>query len=404
LTGRGTRPTGYYYNKGSSAWVWPRSWPGAPCAVQLLAFLHRLRPTRCDDGRPEPARRTRSPLTGEGPGRRCGWDDAAAPGPLDWRNTGVIVTIIQAKDTGVALRYPECVQSALRRTIRSRRFIESVILIFAAGSVFYAFLHFIESFDWDFVDWTNFYYRAASSVAEPYDIAGTGALANPPWLFWLLYPFSFLPSTVGLALWMVLSILCAAWCITRLGGDLYIAVLALASPAFVRLFVQGQIDVLVLLGLTLIVTSQSTLWKTAGYVLMTIKPNVLFLGAIVGWLKLRLPEKLIVFTTVFGLVTVSLLVHGFWPRRVYENVTTLMLPSHTGIRTWPYLAPVGVVLLIWSLKREDERVAALATFFLVPYVGLHSLFPYVAVLFTTIPKLWSTAVFILLWILAVVFT
>ena len=81
----------------------------------------------------------------------------------------------------------------------------------------------------------------------------------------------------------------------------------------------------------------------------------------------------------------------------------LMVPTDTGIRIWPYGIPIGLVLLVWSLKKMDERVGALSTFFLVPYVGIHSLFPYLAVLFTTIPMLWSTAVFLLLWLLVLYF-
>jgi hypothetical protein len=295
------------------------------------------------------------------------------------------------------------IQYASLGKIGFRRFFEYIILAFAIGLVFAAFSYFIVNSEWDFVDWTSFYHRAASSIKNPYDVRPKFAIANPPWLFWILYPFSFLPSRIALAAWLIVTILVSIWCINRLGGNLYIVFLTLCSPAFVRLFAQGQIDVVVLLGFTLIFTVDRTFWKCIGYILMVIKPNVMGIGAVISWLKLRSREKTIVLATVLGAVLLSFLIHGFWPRKVYENITALIIPASWGIRIWPYGIPIGLILLGWSINNMDERIGALSTFFLVPYVDVHSLFPYTAVLFTTIPKLWATAVFILLWALALIF-
>lgn len=295
------------------------------------------------------------------------------------------------------------IRSALPGKISARRLLEYFIFVLAIILVFGAFSYFIVNSEWDFGDWTRYYYRAASSIKDPYDLGPDFALVNPPWLFWILYPFSFLSSRISLAAWLVVTILVSAWCIIRLGGDLYIVLLTLCSPAFARLVAQGQIDVVVLLGFTLILTANSTFWRSIGFILMAIKPNVMGIGAIVGWLKLKSREKLLVLAAVLGVILLSFLFHGFWPKTVYEDVRNLILPASYGIRIWPYGIPIGLALLAWSIKRMDERIGALSTFFLVPYIDVHSLFPYTAVLFTTVSKVWATAVFILLWALALIF-
>jgi hypothetical protein len=262
---------------------------------------------------------------------------------------------------------------------------------------------FIKHNQWEFGDWTRFFYPAARSPRNPYEVRDSFYLSNPPWLVWLLIPFSFLPVDVSLATWIVITILLSTWCIKKLGGDLHIVLLSLCSPAFARVIIQGQIDVIPLLGFTLIATTHRTLYRTAGYLLITIKPQVLGLGALVTWLKLDRRERLIVITSIVAVLVLSLIVHGNWPRTIYHTMLAITGAQH-GIHLWPYGLPIGLVLLGVSLKNKDERIGGLATLFFVPYIGLHSLFPYIAVLFTMIPKLWAVLLFVLLWVLALIAT
>jgi len=249
---------------------------------------------------------------------------------------------------------------------------------------------------WEFRDWTAVFYPAAGSPLDPYGVRAPFYLANPPWLVWILFPFSFLPVELSFAIWIVLTILISAWCIFKLGGDLYIVLLSLCTPAFARVFIQGQVEVLPLLGFTLMLVSPKIYGKTFGYLLLAIKPQVLGLGAVAAWLRLDRRDKVVVIAAVLVIVLISLLLYGNWPSILLSNMSTIADAKH-GLHLWPYGIPVGVILIGFSLKRKDAKLGGLSTLFFVPYIGLHSLFPYLALLFTMIPRIWALIVFLLLW-------
>lgn len=275
----------------------------------------------------------------------------------------------------------------------------------AIGMAFWAFSLFIGSFDWEFVDWTGVYHKLATQpLKSPYEWNYGGLkLANPPWLLWILWPFSLLPARPALALWMTFSILISVWSIKKLGGNIYIALLTLCSPFFIRLFVHGQIDVVILLGFALLVTAETTIQRGLGIVFMMIKPQVLGVAAVTHWLSLERKNKVLILLPLTTVALVSFLIYGLWPLRMAENMRYLS-GIFTGLSIWPYGLPVGIMLLIISLKKDDVKLGALSTFFFVPYVGSHSLYPYIAVLFTMVPHKWATALFLLLWGVALALT
>ena len=238
---------------------------------------------------------------------------------------------------------------------------------------------------------------------NPYGVHGQFPLANPPWITWVLYPFSFFPVGLSFAIWITLTIVVSAWCIFKLGGDLYVVLLSLCSPAFARVFIQGQIEVIPLLGFTLMMVSPRMVGKTVGYLLLAIKPHVLGLGAIIAWLKLDNRGKLIVLCAALVLLLVTILLYGNW---MSSALATLVAAgqSPVGIHIWPYGLPLGLILFATSLKRQNTKLAGLSTIFFVPYIGPHSLFAYVAVLFTMIPRIWATVAFIGLWVIALLAT
>lgn len=279
--------------------------------------------------------------------------------------------------------------------------IGSLLILFAFGLL----AVFIVNLDWEFADWTQVFYPAAQRPLSPYfPISPDRALYyfNPPWLAWLLFPFTLLPPRIALALFLLLTILVTMWCVHRLGGGLLETLLVLCSPAFVRLFIHAQIDGLMLLGFTLLLTAVNVTTKGIGLVLMAIKPQVLSFGAILYWWQLERHDKIKILLPLLGVTAVSLLIHGLWPLEVSQILQ--YVPQNANVSVWPYGVPVGVVLLIVAVWRRDVYLAGLATFFFTPYLSSHSLFAYTAVLFTQLSKKWATAVFVLLWILALLAT
>lgn len=263
------------------------------------------------------------------------------------------------------------------------------------------FSYFITQLEWEFADWTYVFYPAGRSFWQPYfpiTLQRELYFFNPPWMAWLLAPFTLFPVRLALAIWLTFTLVLATWCIHRLGGGIYEVILVLCSPVFLRLFIHAQIDVVVLLGFTLLVTTTPIYMQGVGIVFLVIKPQVLFLGAFVHWFHLSQQNKLLLLAPLAVITLISFLFYGFWLSYLYQVFPLLSQTANVSI--WPYGIPVGLVLLGLSIKRGNVYLGAFATYFLSPYVISHSLFAHTAIAFTQLSKKWSGVLFVLLWILA----
>lgn len=290
-----------------------------------------------------------------------------------------------------------------RNRLTIRKVAQPFVLVVAIGLTIVAFYTVIINSSWNFIDWSATFHPAASSPSDPYGARDPLYLANPPWLFWLLFPFGLISWQPALAAWSVLTIIVSAWCIFRLSGDRLVVLLSLTSPAFARVFIQGQIEVIPLLGFTLALSSSGQISRLAGYVLILVKPQVLGLGPVIAWFKLGWRDKILVTVAILAVFGVSFLIYGNWVAAVYSNAKAIV-NSERGIRLWPYGIPIGIILLALSTKRRDVKLGALSTIFFVPYIDLHSLFPYIAVLFTMIPRFYAFALYVALWFVALLLT
>lgn len=277
--------------------------------------------------------------------------------------------------------------------------LEIVLSVAAACLAFAALALFIDRMPWDFADWTRVYYPAASDPLNAYDSKDTLRYVNPPWLAWLLSPLTLLRPRLAFSVWFALTIVISIWSIYKIGGGFYITLLTLTSPAFIRLFIHGQVDVVVLVGFALMLSYQNVNLKSLGVILMLAKPQVLGLGAVVHWLGLGRSEQAGIALRVLAIVGFSLILHGFWPATMWENIKWLQ--TATNISFWPYGIPFGLAMLAISIRRGNAKMGALSTFFLAPYLNTSSLYPYSAVLFIMIGARWATLAFLLLWVLAI---
>lgn len=280
-----------------------------------------------------------------------------------------------------------------------RQVIDLIAGLAIIAVVFLAMSRFLTAYAWDFWDWTLIYHKIGQAPLNPYEAAERIKFANPPWLAWILIPFSALPPLMGLSAWMTFTILATIWCVKKLGGGIFVVLLTLLSPAFYRLFVHGQIDIISLLGFVFMITFSNMNLKSLGVILMLVKPQVLGLSIPVHWLGLERNEKAAIVIRIGAFFLLTLLVNGLWYSPMWRNIQRLGVG--TNISVWPYGIPVGVILVALAIWKKNDRLAGLATIFLVPYFNSSSLFPYTVVLFASIPRLWATVVFVLLWLLAI---
>lgn len=231
-----------------------------------------------------------------------------------------------------------------------KRGVEVTILFVAfllATSLLPASLSWVEASDWKL-----YYQPAGRSLYTPYS---TGGIYNPPWLFPIIAPLTWLPSQVGAAM-------LAALTLTVLIGYVKdwpkVIALLLSAPVLATI-ANGQVDIIPLLGII------GPAWCSLP--LLTIKPQGVFLTA----LK-RLDRKSVGFMA--AILAGSFLVWGMWPAEIANMPRT----SHNrSLFPWSLVVTVGI--LAWLRANPKSRqadallcVASLAAF---PYWGLHSMLP-----------------------------
>ena len=227
-------------------------------------------------------------------------------------------------------------------------------------------------------DWIIFY--PALQANDPYSISG---YYNPPWLLWLLYPLSFLDQLSAHALWITLVLLLTIRCVYELGGNWVSLLLAIVSPGFIMSMLNGQIDILVLLGLL-----------TGSWALTLIKPQVLGMSILYRTIVTRKIDWVSI-----GLITVSLMVSGLWITRMAK------LPNNAGwnLSLFPIGVPIGIILFIASVIKKDIYLAALSTYFFAPYMSRSSMLVYSIILTSRYNK-WIGFVFTVgLWAVWIIF-
>lgn len=204
------------------------------------------------------------------------------------------------------------------------------------------------------LDWYDVYYPAIQTF-DPHSVFG---YFNPPWLAWILSPLGLLTAVDAHVLWIVLILLLTVRCVYALGGGALAVVLTVISPGFLVTIMNGQVDVLVLLGLAL-----------GSWLLVLVKPQVAGMAVLYDVFKGRIDWASIAVAVVSAVVFVLF----------------LSRPSSAGpawgvsIAPWPWGLPLGALLFGWALFRRDKWLAALSTFFFAPYLSGSSLIVYSAI-------------------------
>jgi hypothetical protein len=214
------------------------------------------------------------------------------------------------------------------------------------------------------IDWKETFYPAARAMLEgksPYSIS---TFRNAPWTVLFLAPFALFSEAVGGILFFMVSIGVYAWTAYRLQASRLSLIVFLLSPPVVYGLRMLNVDIFVLIGFTLP--------PQIGLFFVLIKPQM-GIAMVPFWLIKAYKEGgikkvFITFAPVTLAIALSFLFFGNW----LSGRQADLYKSMWNASLWPWVIPVGVVLVALSLRDLREDFAIAASPFLSPYLAYHS--------------------------------
>jgi hypothetical protein len=240
------------------------------------------------------------------------------------------------------------------------------------------------------IDWHRHFVPAARQLAQgasPY--AGTG-VHNPPWVMAMLVPFA-ANEAAGRAALFLIALVVYAWTAYRFEAGPGSLALFLVSPLILHTLLLGNLEWLVFIGLLL-----PPRW---GLFLVLAKPQmgagVALVWAWTAWREAGWREAVRLCWPVTAATLASFALYGLWPLTAGEVVGV-----YWNATVWPWLVPVGTVLMTLALRRRSVRLALVATPLLSPYVAQHA---WAGALLASVhrPK-WHGLIVLVLWMLVAV--
>jgi hypothetical protein len=212
------------------------------------------------------------------------------------------------------------------------------------------------------VDWYSTYRPAALEILalrSPYNIT---TFYNPPWILLPFLPFAYLPAKLGYSLIFSTGILGYAFICYRLGvKPAALFVLLFSYPILFGLS-YGQIDWLVIMGVVLP--------PQIGLFFVVSKPQIglviVIFWLVEMWRKGGLALTVRTFIPVITAFLLSFIIFGVW----YINIRNFgAWEWNTSL--WPHSLPIGIVILISTIRSRKINNAMIASPFLSPYVAPH---------------------------------
>lgn len=213
-------------------------------------------------------------------------------------------------------------------------------------------------------DWYNVFHPALHLFLAGKSPFSIPIFYCPPWILVLLSPLALLPRPLDWLVLVVVTLGCFGITVRRMGAKMPVMILLMTLPQFLWGVLYGNIDGLVALGLILP--------PQIGLIFLLIKPQiglpVALFWLVAAWQRGKIKEVVRVFWPVTGLTLLSLILYGLWPLQMHTPVDEFW-----NIAYFPYLIPVGVILLIRSIREKKMNGSILAGPFLSPYIGVQSL-------------------------------
>src|SRR4030042_4627603 len=225
------------------------------------------------------------------------------------------------------------------------------------------------------VDWAGAFRPATLEFMvghSPYTVEG---FFNPPWLLILFIPMALLPVKISSLILINIGLLSYLIILYKLKIRPIFGLIFLLFPTTLSVLYTGNLEWLVMLGFLLP--------PQIGLFFVLIKPQAGIAMAIY-WLIVS-PHKIKTFLPVFLAFLISIILYRDWLSLLVIRGNKTGYYGTYDISFFPYLVPLGLALLIVSIRKHKEGFAYMASPFLAPYVGAIS---YTVVLLGFF-KLWS---------------
>ena len=225
------------------------------------------------------------------------------------------------------------------------------------------------------VDWAGAFRPATLEFMvghSPYTVEG---FFNPPWLLILFIPLALLPVKISSLILINIGLLSYLIILYKLKIRPIFGLIFLLFPTTLSVLYTGNLEWLVMLGFLLP--------PQIGLFFVLIKPQAGIAMAIY-WLIVS-PHKIKTFLPVFLAFLISIILYRDWLSLLVIRGNKTGYYGTYDISFFPYLVPLGLALLIVSIRKHKDGFAYMASPFLAPYLAAYS---YTVVLLG-LCKLWS---------------
>lgn len=235
-----------------------------------------------------------------------------------------------------------------------------LILLFVLISVSFAFPRLMP---WFAVDWRDFFRPALTELLAGHNPYDTPGFYSPIWVFLPMLPFVGLPLYLGGAAMFLIGLAGFAYAAYRMGLSNRALVLLVLSPHVLKFALNGNVEWMVAVGLVLP--------PEIGIFFLMAKPQ-LGIGVALYWFVKLVRERnwrrlAVVFLPITGITLASFIPFGFWPGHFTD-----VAARDYNIVPWPMFIPLGLVALVYALRKDQPRAAILASPFLSPYMAVFS--------------------------------
>lgn len=246
------------------------------------------------------------------------------------------------------------------------KFVFSAIALITLGLVFawFSWIPFMRNWAAFGGDWWDIFRPAITNILSgesPYTVDG---FFSPPWVLLIMLPFTLLTPPLDMVAIIAVSLGVFVLILRKLGASWLVITLFLITPNLWWGMIYGNVDFLVALGFILP--------PQIGLLFVLAKPQI---GAAIAlfwiveaWRKGNMREVVKVSAPFFVTVLLSFVFFGWW-----LSSMSLATTRYWNIANFPYLLPIGAVMLFKAVQLRKQGLAITSGIFLSPYIGVQSI-------------------------------
>lgn len=243
------------------------------------------------------------------------------------------------------------------------------------------------------IDWRDTYRPAAKALLSGRSPFSVEIFFAAPWSLIPLLPLALLPLELGRAVLFLASVVSFAFVGHRMGAKPVTMIAFLLSPPVIHCLLNGNIEWLPLLGFILP--------PQIGLFFVIIKPQIGFavalFWAVEAWRDGGMAQLIRLLWPIALATLISFALFGLWPLG-FLDCPDLVRAHNASL--WPASIPVGLGLLVASIRKREIRFAVGASPCLSPVVLLHAwsgallaLAPFTAEMIAAVAGLWVLFVY-----------